>query len=387
MINLLKSIILLNIVFPIIPTTLFKQLLISKTNNLKTSLKNYLAKSEAQKNNRLEDLQAIATKLNDCVTILKNLGKGQKDLPDNTAEKTNKSNQKELTHNIPVSVIIPVYNVSKYLEECLDSIVGQSLKNIEIICINDGSTDNSPDILKSYAQKDDRIIVIEQTNKGLSATRNTGLRMAKGDYIHFMDSDDMLDINALEYMYNEASKANLDVIYCDGISFYESEKLKDKFPLYQTMYTRPKEFNEVTTGQTLFRNMVRHKCFTSQVCLHLCKKDYLLQNNLYFEEGVIFEDVDFSLKMIMQASRASHRKKPFFKRRVRDNSIMTGASEKIIRQFIDYFTCYWRMLEFLKEKKFNKRSQIAILAHLWPYLISLCNHFQAMEHHSKAVAK
>jgi len=381
MINLLKDVILLNIAFPLIPINLFKHLLIRKIYNLRSSLICYLAKPELQTNPRLGELQSITTKLAHSILILKYLGKRYDDLPDNIVGDAAK--QKESTHTISVSVIIPVYNVSKYLSECLDSIINQSLKNIEIICINDGSTDNSSDILNSYAQKDDRLIVIQQSNSGQGASRNTGVRMAKGEYIYFMDSDDILDIKALEYMHDEASKSNLDVIYCDGISFYESEQLKDKFPLYQTMYTRPKEFSEVTPGQILFRNMVRNKCFTNQVCLHLCKKDYLLRHNIFFEEGVIFEDVDFSLKLILQASRASHRKKQFFKRRVRDNSTMTSANEQRTRQFIDYFTCFWHMLFFLKEKKFNKRSQVAILAHLWPYLISLCKHFQTMEQISK----
>ena len=97
---------------------------------------------------------------------------------------------KKHIENPKISLIIPVYNVEKFLRECLDSVVNQTMRDIEIICINDGSTDGSLDILKKYAAKDDRIIVINQTNGWLSAARNSGLKIARGEYIQFVDSDD-----------------------------------------------------------------------------------------------------------------------------------------------------------------------------------------------------
>lgn len=93
-----------------------------------------------------------------------------------------------------VSIIVPVYNVEKYLAKCLDSLVNQTLKDIEIICINDGSTDNSLEILNTYAQKDSRITIIDKKNEGVSAARNTGLNISKGEYIMFVDSDDYLEL-------------------------------------------------------------------------------------------------------------------------------------------------------------------------------------------------
>ena len=92
-----------------------------------------------------------------------------------------------------ISVIVPIFNVEKYLKECLESIINQTFKDIEIICINDGSTDNSLDILNQYAEKDNRIKVITQSNQGLSAARNTGIKYANGEYISFIDSDDYID--------------------------------------------------------------------------------------------------------------------------------------------------------------------------------------------------
>ena len=114
--------------------------------------------------------------------------------------------------NPKISVIIPVYNVEKFLRECLDSVVNQTMRDIEIICVNDGSTDNSLDILKEYAAKDDRIIVINQTNGFVGSARNNGLKIAKGEYIQFVDSDDYLELNACETAYKYALQYDAEVV-------------------------------------------------------------------------------------------------------------------------------------------------------------------------------
>ena len=116
-----------------------------------------------------------------------------------------------------ISVIIPVYNVEEYLQKCLDSVVNQTLKDIEIICINDGSTDNSLQILEEYAQKDSRIIVINQQNQGVAAARNKGLEIARGDYIWFVDSDDYVERNGLDYVYKKSKENNADIV-CFGVN-------------------------------------------------------------------------------------------------------------------------------------------------------------------------
>ena len=113
-----------------------------------------------------------------------------------------------------VSVIIPVYNVEKYLRECLDSVVNQTLKDIEIICVDDGSTDNSLEILNEYAQKDNRIQIFTQENQGAGAARNKGLEIAKGEYLYFLDSDDYIDYHCLESLYKSAFENNADIAMC-----------------------------------------------------------------------------------------------------------------------------------------------------------------------------
>ena len=125
-----------------------------------------------------------------------------------------------------ISVIVPVYNVEKYLSQCLDSILAQTFKDFECICVNDGSTDGSLDILQEYAKKDDRIKIIIQENKGLSAARNVGIREAIGQYISFVDSDDWVDKNYLQILYRTIENTNSEVVVCNYEKYYEKE---DKF--------------------------------------------------------------------------------------------------------------------------------------------------------------
>ena len=125
---------------------------------------------------------------------------------------------------VKFSVIIPVYNSEKYLKECLDSLVNQTFKDFEIICINDGSTDNSKKLLEEYANKDDRINVYSQENQGVGAARNYGMTLAKGKYINFLDSDDILSANALKSAYEFLEKhAEIDVVSIP-IFFFNEKK-------------------------------------------------------------------------------------------------------------------------------------------------------------------
>lgn len=125
---------------------------------------------------------------------------------------------------IKVSVIIPIYNASEFLEECLDSILEQSLREIEIICIDDGSSDNSLEILRKYEQKDRRVIVISQRNQGAGAARNNGMSVARGEYLSFLDSDDFFEKDMLKEAYEEAHRSNADVCVFDADLFNHSEK-------------------------------------------------------------------------------------------------------------------------------------------------------------------
>ncbi len=130
-------------------------------------------------------------------------------------------------NNPKVSVIIPVYNVEKYLNQCLDSVVNQTLPDIEIICVDDGSTDSSLEILKKYSNKDHRIKIISQKHNGAGSARNKGLSVAQGKYLSFLDSDDFFELDMLEQMYNCSEKYNTDIVICKSSTF-DNGNIKDQ---------------------------------------------------------------------------------------------------------------------------------------------------------------
>ena len=142
-----------------------------------------------------------------------------------------------------ISVIVPIYNMENYLEKCLDNLINQTLKEIEIICINDGSVDNSLKILKNFANKDNRIIILNQKNQGQGIARNNGIKIARGEYIGFCDPDDWIELNMFENMYNKAIQNQADIVECDFISHYEhrnkikrNKLIRKFFSIYRCMY-------------------------------------------------------------------------------------------------------------------------------------------------------
>lgn len=202
---------------------------------------------------------------------------------------------------IKISVIIPVYNVEKYLSECITSVVNQTMHEIEIICINDGSTDNSLSILEDFAQKDNRIIIINQENKGLSGARNSGLKIAKGEYILFLDSDDSVESDICQKTYEKAIADNSDMVIFSVNVF--DEKTSNKNDAYLSLNIFPKNlknrvFNYTDCKDFFFRIMVT-------AWSKLYKKELLEKNNIKFIEGLMYEDNPFWIECFLSAKRIS----------------------------------------------------------------------------------
>lgn len=181
-----------------------------------------------------------------------------------------------------ISVIVPIYNVEKYLERCLNSIINQTFNDIEVICINDGSTDNSGKILNKY-QKYTNFRIIEQTNVGISETRNIGLNLAQGDYISFIDSDDFIDSNFYEVLYNNAVKFKADIA-CAGI-IRENEKKSAKIIEYKNIQITDNIKDKFILSQCPKYNFVWNKIY---------KRDFLTGKNISFVSGMIYEDMCFT---------------------------------------------------------------------------------------------
>lgn len=251
-----------------------------------------------------------------------------------------------------VSVIVPVYNVEKYLLECLDSICNQTLSDLEIICVNDGSTDSSLEILKRYAAIDNRIVILSQTNGGLSVARNTGIKFAKGEYIYFCDSDDKLDIKALEILYNRAKNDDLDMLYFDAEAFFENTDVEKQFVSYKTYYKRKNDYQGIYTGKKLFNELLKNKDYLPSVCINFLKTNFIIKNNLIFEPGILHEDNLWSFKCALLAERVGYSANTFFYRRVRANSKVT---QQINFNYVyGYFVSAVKGIEFLKFVKLSE---------------------------------
>lgn len=224
-----------------------------------------------------------------------------------------------------VSVIIPIYNTKPYLESCIQSASEQTLQNIEIICVNDGSTDGSEEIVKEYAKKDQRIKLISRENGGLSAARNTGLQYATGEYCYFFDSDDIIEHTALERLYKQAKQDELDILFFGGEPFFEQEtpEVLQVYEKEKVIWERKRETG-VLSGEELFSDFQLDRIFMSSVVIQLIRRQYMLDNELIFAEGFIHEDLIFTFESTLRARRVKCVKDCLFKRRLRADSIVTS---------------------------------------------------------------
>lgn len=213
---------------------------------------------------------------------------------------------------VKVSVVVPVYNVEDYLRECLDSIVNQTLKDIEIICVNDGSPDNSLDILYEYQEKDNRIIVISQDNGGHAVATNVGMRKASGKYLFLMDSDDILELNALKDTYDLAEEKNVDFVLFKAINY---DDINDEY--YETEnYSMNKVYARVKDDVFTYED-IDDLIFNMSVTpwSKLYRRDFIEKHEIIFPEGLIFEDNVFFWKVLFNAERICFLDQFLFKRR------------------------------------------------------------------------
>ena len=232
-----------------------------------------------------------------------------------------------------VSVIIPVYNTEQYVAKTIESILNQTLYDIEIILINDGSKDNSLSILEQYAGIDKRIRLINQDNKGLSVSRNIGIEAANGEYILFMDSDDLLDKNTLEQCYKKSKDNNLEFVFFDADAFSDDDI--DLSKMYS--YNRSGLFEDsVFNGKQLLKYQINNNLFRSSVCLMFFLRDFITKNKISFIPNILHEDEPFTFKCYYYAQRVGRIDNTFFKRRYRYNSIMTTAFN--LKNLNSYFT-------------------------------------------------
>lgn len=231
--------------------------------------------------------------------------------------------------DIKVSVIVPIYNVEPYLEECLLSLEKQTLTGIEVILVNDGSTDDSGVIARKYAEKNENFSLIERANGGLSAARNTGLDKASGEYVYFLDADDYLLDNTLQILYTKAKQGRLDVLKFVAYTFTE--------PFREFSWTSEGGYKYKGDYPGIYKGLDALQMFIDNddasypsCCLIFTKRETIEKNNLRFYEGIIHEDILFHWELLALSERVAILNEPLYCRRYRAGSI-TQASDRMKR--------------------------------------------------------
>jgi len=269
-----------------------------------------------------------------------------------------------------VSVIVPVYNVEDYLERCLDSLVNQTLKDIEIIVVNDGSPDNSQEIIDKYQNKYPNIHGYQKKNGGVSAARNFGIEKADGEYIAFIDGDDYVLHNMYELMYKKAKSGNFDIVACDLNYVYgENEKI------------------EVSCGIKTDTTNIKQMYIDMYPCVwNKIYKKKLFNNDIKFKEGVWFEDVEFLYKIFPYIKSIGVIKKPL-NQYVQHQGSITKTYDDRLYNYIDNWN---GILEFYKErnlyKEYYKELEYSYVRYLYATFIKQATNFEK-EEYDKAVNK
>ena len=242
-----------------------------------------------------------------------------------------------------ISVVIPVYNVEKYLAECVDSVLGQTYQDYEIILVDDGATDSSGAMCDEYAQKDARIRVIHQPNGGLSAARNAGLSAASGEYIYFLDSDDYIEPTTLVDLVSVAEQEQADMVFFDGYVFFDECEEDDTV----SRYVR-KEAYATQNGLTMLQKLLLNEEYRTPVQFLFLRKDFLDAHGLRFLEGIIHEDELFTFLVYNADGRVAHCHKQLYARRIRPASIMTSSGA--LRRYDSMRRIYFELSQMYRER-------------------------------------
>lgn len=260
-----------------------------------------------------------------------------------------------------ISVIMPVFNTREYLEAAILSILDQTIDGIELIIVDDGSTDSSPEIIKWLASTNSSISYIRQINSGQAVARNRALESAKGEFIYFMDSDDLLDKDALEKCYNLAKDKNLDLVLFDAENF--GEITNSGFAGFSYDRSAVLSSNKIYTGREVLKTLLQNRVFRASPCLHFIKREVIYDNNLLFTPGIIHEDELYSPYLYLNSARVGYIPQKFFKRRIRENSTMSSKfSDKNLKGYYTTITEYRRIVPQDIEENLIKRLLIKNVA-------------------------
>lgn len=278
--------------------------------------------------------------------------------------------------DVKLSIIVPVYNVEKYLYECIDSIISQNLNNCEVIFVDDGSSDNSGTICDDYCKRYDCFSVIHKENGGLSDARNIGIKAARGEYLLFLDSDDKLSSDAIAVILKEIKKRHTDIIVGRAVTFSD---ICEKQETYNIHSYQP--YMSINTPSKLLLKLDRNSDFWFAAWLVVIRREFLYENELYFTKGLFHEDELWVPIVFLNARTASLIDTPFYMYRVnRAGSIV--SSQKIKREF-DKITIAKHFKEFVSVDRYGKillkRRSAALI---YGVVLSLMKYIDDEEYHA-----
>lgn len=263
-------------------------------------------------------------------------------------------------NEIKISVMVPIYNTSQYLEKCLKSIISQSLKEIEIICVNDGSTDNSLEILEEFAKEDKRIIIVNKKNGGLTSARNAALKIARGKYCLNIDSDDWIEQEYFKDMYEKAEQDNLDILITNIIFDYPSKKsILNDLELDENTIIFGKEYMKI-----FFSN--NKNGFTWN---KLLKRELYFENKLQYNEKIfLLEDLELIGRIGYFSKRVGKLNKAYYHYMQRESN---GSQKVKLKNLMDRIEAYRSLIEFYKKyneeeivKEIKKERDIALISEI-----------------------
>ena len=266
-----------------------------------------------------------------------------------------------------VSVIMPVYNVEQWLPACLDSVLAQTLESIEVICVNDCSSDGCASILADYAARDARVRVIDlKQNSGQGVARNVGFEASRGRYAYFLDSDDMVAPEALEQLVMRADADELDGIFFDSDVVYDSPELAKRYLSYPAVHTGTYPTGSMS-GIELFEAFMGQRDWTCYVQRQLWRSDYLREQGIEFPTWASHEDEAFAFEALVAAKHVAFIAKPYFLRRYREGSVMT--TKPTLKNFASYFQGFCHMGRFMQERGIKSAAADRNLARIYDALV------------------
>lgn len=219
-----------------------------------------------------------------------------------------------------ISIIVPIYKVEDILDRCMKSIMNQTYNNLEIILVDDGSPDQCPIMCDEYAKQDGRVKVIHKKNGGLSDARNSGLRMASGEYVMYIDSDDYIDLDSCERLINATDGKSVDIVVGNAIM----EKPNGR----EMMFHSATPAGKIYGSKEFIIKAIRAHQWYAPACFNMYRREYLLDNDLYFKQGIYFEDMQMLPRVFLLAQKITCIDAFFYHYVVRENSIMTSNKDE-----------------------------------------------------------